>query len=191
REHELGQLLAIKFGGQAIACLIKPATDEASPVVEVAVDERTRLGKIVSHFQRQLADRTTHAAGKVLHAFTIPLQQSKDALNGIFDAFDMCHHARMKLFQREFQDAAKQSFFAGEEVIKAAAVDFRFAEDCGNAGGVITLLVEEPEGGIENSSLCFCCLRHSLLIERSIKINDGSPIVSIEFWKRSVICQRG
>ena len=51
------------------------------------------------------------------------------------------------------EHANEQGLFAGEVVVEAAAVDIGLAKDGGDTCRVVALLVEEPEGDVEDLGL--------------------------------------
>jgi hypothetical protein len=151
-EHEVGEVRGRGVAGQAVAGLLQPPGDDGAPQGEVALDEGARRGMAVAHLEGEVADGAAHAAGGALELGPVEGEEGEDAGDGVgLGALDGAGHEGLEEGVVVREHALEQGLLGGEEVVEAAGVGVRLAEDGGDAGGGVALLVEEAAGGLEDA----------------------------------------
>ena len=146
RQHESGELRAVRLCWQCVSGRIQPTLHTARPLSEIPIDERTRVGFAVADFQGQVADRTSHAALMLGHPGPVVFEQDEHTLERIRRRrFGRCHHHGLQIAERKFQHLHQQIVLAGQEVVHAAGIHSGLAQNRRDTGCVVPLLVKELE----------------------------------------------
>jgi len=151
-KNELRELIEVGAGREAMGGIAEASADGGGPAVKVGRDLVMNFSAPGVDFKRKASDRTSE--GKTGHQdfLAIAVKQNKDALDWVLGSSVYgAENDRLKIRQVPVQNSVQQLLFTLEEEVKTAAVGARFLQYLSHAGGLISLRVEEFDGGEDDA----------------------------------------
>jgi hypothetical protein len=132
--------------------LVNALADCADPALKVFGDEFVGGAVFGVDLECESAERAAVSAFGLKDAATVAGEDAEDALDGLvgFGEGGVDDHGTQGV-EIAFEDFAEEGFFAFEEMIEAAGVDFGVREEVGHAGSGEATFPEEVTGGVDET----------------------------------------